>query len=210
MALAEGGDVSDVVLAVPSVEGDIAIEVDGAEFRMLKLALEVRRFHVTEYDRPPLVQRIDERERNIDREFGVGKIRPCLLIIRLHQWLCFGERKFEADVGVHVTVGDVMNELADCPTLGTIRRIELLIGESVYRGAEFVGNCGDALDVLGAVGLCVGASPFEFSDGIGEVQNRRGAHGLRDDGGGGRVAGKSTHHRDTEGRAEGKGQRAKR
>jgi len=89
-----------------------------------------------------------------------------------------------------VTVGDVMDELANRPTAGTIRRVELLVTESVDGSAESVWNCGDALDVTGAVGLRVGASPFEFSDGVREVQYRRSAHGFRDDGVGEGVAGK--------------------
>jgi hypothetical protein len=91
-----------------------------------------------------------------------------------------------------VAVGDVMNDLPYGPTVGAIRRIKLLVGETFDGGAEFVGECGDALDVTGAVSLRVGASPLEFSDGIREVQNRRSAHASKDEGEGAGVAGKKT------------------
>ena len=69
----------------------------------------------------------------------------------LDRRLVFGEREFEANDGVHVAVGDVMNELADGPAAGAIRRVELRGRETGDGGGQTRRRLGDRVNVLAAL-----------------------------------------------------------
>ena len=51
----------------------------------------------------------------------VSKLRPRRLVVRLDGWVVFRQRQLGAYQSVHVTVGDVMNDLPDCPAFRPIR-----------------------------------------------------------------------------------------
>ena len=79
-----------------------------------------------------------------------GSSRPVGFIVGLDLRLIFGERQFEADVGVQVTVGHVMHELPHRPSFRPIRRVELLLVQAVNRGTQIRWQLSQDSDVVRA------------------------------------------------------------
>ncbi len=94
----------------------------------------------------------DDGERGFDGECGIGEKRPGVLVIRLDGGLVFGEGEAEADEGIHVRIGDVVDELTDGPAAVAIGGIEICLPEGVKCGFEKLGQIAD----LGDGGLALG------------------------------------------------------
>ena len=85
----------------------------------------------------------------------VGEFGPLGFLVGLDRRLVFGEREPQADEGVHVAVGDVVDDLADGPAAFAIGRVELRVVEAADGRAQFRRRCGDFGDglVAGAAGV---------------------------------------------------------
>ena len=83
--------------------------------------------------------------------FRVGEFGPAGFEVRLDRGDILGEREFETGEGVHVAVGDVMDQLADGPAAGAVGRVELLVVEAGDCGAHFCGGFFDVSDVGAAL-----------------------------------------------------------
>jgi hypothetical protein len=178
VALAQVGDVGDVVLAMPGVKRDVAIEFDDSEFRMLEFTAEVFGMHSAENGNPACVKVLEQRERDLDRNFAaVVEFGPGGFVVRLDAGFVFCERELEAHVGVDVRVGNVVNDLANGPSAGAIRRVELLGSESGNSGAHVRGASGDDIDVPATIILCAETRVMKSADGIREVWSGLGTHG---------------------------------
>ncbi len=74
---------------------------------------------------PAGVEGFDELERPLDGGGGVVQRGPGLLVVGLDGGPVLGEGEANADEGVHVAVGDVVDELADGPAAFAVGGVEL-------------------------------------------------------------------------------------
>ena len=127
-ALPQRRDVSGVMPAVPGINRQAFFEPYDSQLRVTEGPEIIRTRQSPQHDLPAFVQTLEQAERDLDRAgFRLRKFRPLLFGVGLYRRVLFGEGEFESDVGVHVTVREVMNNLADSPALGPVRRVELLI-----------------------------------------------------------------------------------
>ncbi len=80
---------------------------------------------------PAGVEGFDEFEGPLDGRGGVVQGGPGLLVVGLDGGPVLGEGEANADDGVHVAVGDVVDELADGPAAFAVWRVELLVAEAL-------------------------------------------------------------------------------
>src|SRR5437764_1068198 len=81
---------------------------------------------------PAIVKRLGHGQRNLYwSAAAVFELGPLFFVIRLDSGLIFSDTELEADVSIGVRVGDVMDELQDCPTVWAIRSGELLRREAL-------------------------------------------------------------------------------
>ena len=74
----------------------------------------------------------DDAERMTDRHLvSVGQFDPSVLFVGLDSRLLLCKRQPEAAMGIHVAVGDMMNQLADRPATGAVRSVQLFIRPAV-------------------------------------------------------------------------------
>src|SRR6266849_9911294 len=112
--LAEFGDVGGVVFAVPLVNEQQPIDGALAMLGVDERPGEVLGFQGAPETVPAIVQGVEKGLRNRDWSgFGVDELCPAGFFVRADGGLVFGERQAQADVGVHVAVRDVMDDLAD-------------------------------------------------------------------------------------------------
>jgi len=152
LARSEAGDVGGVVARVPVVEGESFGEIHAAGFGVVEAALEIFFGHGLEQADPARVQRVDERERDIDgKPAAVGERGPGGLVVWLDGGPIFGEGELEANVAVGVAVGDVVHELADGPATVAVGRVDLRVVE--------------AGDGFAEVWICAARTPAELMAG---------------------------------------------
>ena len=156
--------------AVPRVEGQGFFEATGAENRVDEGALPLGFGERFEEKDPAHVESGEEEERDINfRSGGVGEFGPEFFSVRLDDGGVFREGETEAEVGVHVAIGQVVDGLADGPAAGAVRRFELGGGEIGDGGAEEFGSGGDGVEQLAAVGGGDVFRPGELADGVAGV-----------------------------------------
>ncbi len=90
-----------------------------------------------------------QRQRRLDRQLAVGKLGPGGFVVGLDGGPIFGERELEADVGVGVAVGDVMDDLAHGPAAVAVGRVELGVAQALDGGAKLLGKLAQSVDVRG-------------------------------------------------------------
>ena len=165
-ALAQAGDVRDVVARVPIVDGKIAGQSHAPAFGMDEALLEVIFRHGLEQADETRVQCVYEDQRAIDGQARVGQARPGGLVVGLDGGPILGERELEADKGIGVAVGEVMHHLANGPAAVAIGRVELRVVEAGDRRAQTLGKQAQSLNVCGAHTGQAGGGRAEASDGI--------------------------------------------
>jgi hypothetical protein len=140
-------DVRDVVTAVPCVGKGGLLDGLGTVLGMVEAALPLIGGEGLEEHDPAGVEGFDELERPLDGGAGgVVEGGPGLLVIGLDGGPVFGEGEANAGDGVHVAVGDVMDELADGPAVVAVGCVELRVAEAVDSVAELAGEIGDGGD----------------------------------------------------------------
>src|SRR6266516_5169846 len=103
-----------------------------------------------------------------DGRARLGRLRPILLFVCLDRRRILRQPQLKTDVRVHMTIGDVMGDLAHRPPAGPVRRIELR-GVQSGKGTPKIGwSNSDLLDARGAVGgrECIVGGAGELPDGI--------------------------------------------
>ena len=93
---------------------------------------------------------IDQSKRDVNRELHVGQQRPGIFVVRLDGRRLFCQRELHTNQAIHMTVGDVMNNLPHRPAFGPIRRVELSVSEIGNCGAHAIRQPGDGIDRGGA------------------------------------------------------------
>jgi hypothetical protein len=167
IAGAEGADLGDVVLAVPGVERRKRLQGNGAALGMDEGALPVGFGESAPRGDPALMHSGEENKRGFDGTGArVGQFGPERLFVAFDCGRVLGESQFETDVGVHVVVGIVMNDLAGCPAAGAVRRVELGVGEARDDTAEFGGRGFDGAEPFATARGAVGEIPGKAADGI--------------------------------------------
>jgi hypothetical protein len=170
---------SGVVAGMPVVEGDGFGDGLAAVFRVVVAALPLIFGKGAEEEDPAVVEGVEEAERVIwGSGEGVGQFGPELLVVGLNGGPVLCEGEADADVGVHMAIGDMMHELADGPATVAVRRVELGVAETIGGGAEVFRKRGDDSDGGCVVGE-VGFGAVEFADGEAGVNGggRRGCGG---------------------------------
>ena len=81
----------------------------------------------------------DDGKGGFDRKRGIGQQGPGVLVVGLDGGLVFGEGEAEADEGVHVGIGDVVDELADGPAAVAVGGVQVRFTEGVECGLELLG-----------------------------------------------------------------------
>src|SRR5712691_7483477 len=134
---------------------------------MIEGALPVLRFQQAQQAHPPVMQRVEQGQRNLQRRgLDVGCGGPAIFLVGLDDGSIFGQREFEADVGVHVALGNVVGDLAHRPTAITVRSFDLRRREAVHRGPQGGGSLLDVVDQFRSLFLVRRASEGKFSDGV--------------------------------------------
>ena len=115
---------------------------------MLQRAREIGIREAAQQIYPAPVQASEQRERYLRRHgLRVVQLRPLGFVVRLDDWRIFGQREPEADIGIDVAVGNMVNHLPHRPTVGTIGRVELPVVQARNRLAELGWRLGDRGDV---------------------------------------------------------------
>jgi hypothetical protein len=149
---------------VPVVEGDGFGDGLAAVFRVDIAALPLVLGESAQEDDPAVVEGVEETEREVRRSgAGVGQLGPEFLVVGLDGGPILGEREADADAGIHVAVGDVMDELADSPAAVAVRGVELGGTEAFDGGAEVFRKRGEDCKVRCVIGE-IGLGAAEFSD----------------------------------------------
>src|SRR5512135_3183626 len=108
---------------------------------------EILRLHGAEEYDPAVMETLQQRQRRFDGcRSPICHLRPEILIVWFDRRLLLRDSQFEADVGIHMTVGNVMCDLTACPSAFTIGDVELLIGQSADGLAKLCGRFCDLLD----------------------------------------------------------------
>ena len=159
-------DVAEVVAGVPGVDEGGVLDGHGAILGVVEAALPLGVVEGLEEHDPASVQAFDEFQGPLCGGGGVVERGPSGLIVGFDGGPVLGEGEADADESVHVAVGDVVDELADCPAALAIGRGPLGAVEAVDGVAELAGHLresGDGFeDVLGGDTL----RRDEFADGV--------------------------------------------
>ena len=110
---------------------------------------------------PAGMDAFEDLERPLDGGGVVVEVGPGGLVVGLDGWPVFGEGKAQADEGIHVTVGEVVDDLARAPTGIAVGEVELRVAEALDGVAEFAGEIGEGGD---------GSDDFILRDGLGAVE----------------------------------------
>ena len=113
-----------------------------------------RRYGAQEVN-PPLVERLEQSNRDVDRKTHVRQLGPCLLVVRLDRRIVFRESQAEAGERVEVAVSHVMDGLTHRPAARPVRRVELLVRQAAHGLAELRRRRGDGVDALCALACSV-------------------------------------------------------
>ena len=170
LALAEVGDVGGVVAGVPGVEEGGEFDGHGAAFGVAEGALPLGFVEGLEEHDPTGVEGFDEVEGPLDRGTGVVEAGPGVFVVGLDDGVVFGEGKFDAEDGVHVGVGDVVDELADGPAAVAVGGSELRVVEVVDGVAEVIGELGEDGDGGEAEVGGGGLRTLEFADRVSGIE----------------------------------------
>ena len=165
-ALAEVGDVGGVVAGVPGVEAGRELDGDGAAVGMAEAALPLGLVEGLEEHDPAGVEGFDEVEGPLDGGGGVVEDGPGVFVVGLDGGPVLGEGELEAEDGVHVGVGDVVDELADGPAAVTVGGSELGVVEVLDGVAKVGGEIGEDGDGGEAVVAGDGLGRLELADGV--------------------------------------------
>ena len=179
----------DMVAGVPGVEQRSNFYGLASAFRVNEGApplLGLKRLQ--QYD-PARMQRFDELERPLDGGDRVMQIGPGGFVVGHDGGIVFRQCEANADEGVHVAVGNVVDELADGPAAFAVGRIQLDLVELGAGVAQVFGQLGErpqgGLEQAFLKGLA-SSRPVEAADritGVGRSRGRGfgtrfGTHGL--------------------------------
>ena len=119
---------------------------------------------------PALMQSSEENKRDLDGQPAtISQLSPRSLVVGFDGWPFLGKGELEADVGIGVAVGEVMNELANSPAAVAIRCVELRIGKAGSHSFDPLRQHAQCLNICGAH-ACQGAGGCrEAADGIAEI-----------------------------------------
>src|SRR5215470_2069315 len=116
---------------------------------MAEGALPVGVAETAEDEHPALVERVEQRQRDLDRRiFCFRQFCPAVLHIGTNRRFVFGKRQLEPNVGVHVAVRDVMRDLTHGPSAVAVWRVQLRIAEIAYDSAQPGGSLLDVGEEL--------------------------------------------------------------
>src|ERR1700730_2339632 len=128
---AKRSNVRDVVAAMPGIMPNHIIKRHLSQFRMLQAARKILRLHRAGQYIPPIVERFQEREGNLNGCIArVLQLRPETLIIGLDRRFVLSERKLKSHVRIHMAVWDMVDDLPNRPSAGAIGRVKLLLRKS--------------------------------------------------------------------------------
>src|SRR5438477_6401427 len=114
---------------------------------MTKLPILISRTYRSKKLYPPCVQCVEQRERYFRRRgLRLCELCPTIFGIRFDRRSIFGQRQLPTDIGVHVTVWKMMDNLPHRPSTVAIGSIELLRGETRNCGAQCCGRSFNVTD----------------------------------------------------------------
>src|SRR5580658_5868409 len=170
VAFAQRGDVRHVMPAVPGILRQQKIHRRRAPLRMAEPARPIGGAERAQENHPALVEIVDQHKGRLDRRrLGISKFSPQGFFVGLDGGLVFRERELEARQGVHVAVGDVVDQLADGPAAWTIRRIDLRGRQIRNGGGEARGSVGNHLNVFAALFGREAHDRLEFTDWVAQI-----------------------------------------
>src|SRR5687768_5391948 len=167
---AQAGDMRDVMTRVPRVHLSVAIE--RLQLRILRMNERSRELLLAEDlvdGNPARVQCRQQVQRNPNRQAHVAKLGERLFVVRLDCGVLLGQRELDSGEAVHVAVGHVMDHLADSPSIGTIRRVELRVSQPGDRVTHPGRQRRDLLDRLAPDGRPAGRGWRKPADGIPQI-----------------------------------------
>ena len=173
LTLAEVSDVSSVVAGVPGVFTGGEFDGGGAALGVVKAAAPLGLIEGLQKHDPAGVEALDQIEGPLDGAGGVVEVGPGVLVVGDDDGPIFGKGELDADNGVGVGVGDVVDELADGPAAFAVRGAELGMVEALDGVAEMAGQLGEDRDGGEAVVGRDGFGALESSDGVPGVKRVR-------------------------------------
>src|SRR5678815_560959 len=115
---------------------------------MDRLAGEIGIPHREQHCMPALMQTVEDLDRQAWIELDVGELCPLGFVVRLDGRLVLSQRQPKPDEGVHMTIGDVVHNLARRPAALAIRLIEPGAGHRRLELARKAGDGGDTVVAL--------------------------------------------------------------
>ena len=169
---AEVNDVGGVVAGVPCVEHGGEFDALGSVFGVAEASLPLAFVEGLEEHDPSGVEAFDQFERPLHGGGGVVKGGPGILVVGLDGGPIFGERKADADEGVHVAVGEVMDDLTECPAALAIGSVELRVGQTLDCVAKFSWQIGEGCNGFESLIGRDGRRLCELTNGVAWVSTR--------------------------------------
>ena len=161
---------SHMMPSVPGVERRVSIEADGTQLGMLQGPLELLTREPAQERDPAPVERFQERERGGQVGDGsVGKLRPPRLVVGLDRGPVLRDGQLEADIGVHVAVRNMVDNLGHGPAAIPIGGEKPGLREALDGPTESRGRFRNLADESLAKLRGVGRRRKEWTDGIARV-----------------------------------------
>jgi hypothetical protein len=136
----------DVVAAVPTVDQGGVLDGHGAVFGVAEAALPLLVGEGLEEHDPAGVEGLEEFEGPLDGGGCVVERGPGGLVVRLDGRPVLGEGEADADEGVHVAVGEMMDDLAERPAAFAVGCVDLGEVQALNGVAQFGGQIGQGDD----------------------------------------------------------------
>lgn len=123
--------------SVPAVELQKLVQRHDAVVWMDDLAAEPVSSGEFQHDGHAVMDVVEDGEGGLDWKRAIWELRPGVFIVRLDGGLVFGQAQPKANEGVHVGVGDVVDELTDGPAAIAIGGVEFVLAEG-NKGCSYV------------------------------------------------------------------------
>jgi hypothetical protein len=125
-------------------------------------AREVGILHGEQHGVPALMEAVEDLNRHARIERHVGELRPFGFVVRLDRGFVFSQRQPKTNKRVHMTVGEMVHDLAGRPPAVSIRLIEARAG---HRGLELARQTGNGVNTVASPAGGAGLIEAEFPGG---------------------------------------------
>lgn len=137
-----------VMFPVPSIKREKLLDRPLSRIGMNQSSLKILFRKRIQHRRPTQMNSLQNIERNLNRQFVIGRSRPNIFKIRSNRRIFFRQRQLETADRIDMRIGNVMHDLPKRPTARTIFRVELFIRQTFDRLRQFFGQIFNRLNIF--------------------------------------------------------------